>query len=80
MDTEVVVPLDDIQVDEHLNYIERPVAVFERKVKVLQNKEIPLVKVQWEHLRGSEWTWEPEAEMREHYPKLFTTAYFEDEV
>lgn len=43
-------------------------AILERKVKVLWNKEIPLVKVQWEHRRGSEWTWEPEAEMQEHYP------------
>ncbi|KAJ9557024.1 hypothetical protein OSB04_011638 [Centaurea solstitialis] len=34
-------------------------------------KEIGTVKVQWQHRRGSEWTWEPEAEMREKYPELF---------
>ena len=51
MDQEAVVPLDDIQVDEHLNYVERPVAILERKKKILQNKVIPLVKVQWEHGR-----------------------------
>ena len=45
LDDEAVVFLDDIQADEYLNYIERPVAVVERKMKVLQNKEIPLVKV-----------------------------------
>ncbi|KAJ9565976.1 hypothetical protein OSB04_001942 [Centaurea solstitialis] len=66
------VPLDDIQVDESLNYIERPVAVLERKVKKLRSKEIGIVKVQWQHRRGSEWTWEPEAEMRECYPELFS--------
>lgn len=80
MDQEVVVSLDDIQVDEHLNYVERSVAILERKMKVLQNKEIPLVKVQWEHRRGSEWTLEPEAEMRQHYPTLFASADFKDEV
>ena len=41
--------LDDIQVDERLNYVKKPVAVIERKIKVMHNKEIPLVKVQWQH-------------------------------
>ena len=58
--------------DESLNYVERPVAVLERKVKRLRNKEIGTVKVQWQHRKGSEWTWEPEAEMRDKYPELFT--------
>ena len=80
MDQEAVVSLDDIHVDERLNYVERPVAILERKKKILRNKEIPLVKVQWEHRKGSEWTWEPEAEMREHYPTLFIPADFEGEV
>ncbi|KAJ9541664.1 hypothetical protein OSB04_028170 [Centaurea solstitialis] len=62
------IPLDDIQVDESLNYVERPVAVIDRKVKRLRRREIGIVKVQWQHRKGSEWTWEPEAEMREHYP------------
>ncbi|KAJ9544494.1 hypothetical protein OSB04_024201 [Centaurea solstitialis] len=66
------IPLDDIQVDESLNYVERPVAVIDRKVKRLRSKEIGIVKVQWQHRKGSEWTWEPEAEMREHYPELFS--------
>ena len=70
----------DIQVDERLNYVERPVAILERTMKVLWNKEIPLVKVQWEHRRGSEWTWEPEAEMREHYQDLFAAVDFEEKV
>ncbi|KAJ9557738.1 hypothetical protein OSB04_012352 [Centaurea solstitialis] len=64
------IPLDDIQVDGSLNYVERPVAVLDRKVKRLRSKEIGIVKVQWQHRKGSEWTWEPEAEMREHYPEL----------
>ncbi|KAJ9538901.1 hypothetical protein OSB04_031634 [Centaurea solstitialis] len=47
------VPLDDIQVDERLNYVERPIAVLERKTKTLRNKEVGIVKVQWEHRKGS---------------------------
>ena len=72
--------LDDIQVDERLNYMERHVTILERKKKIMRNKEIPLVKVMWEHRRGSKWTWEPEAEMRENYLALFTSTDFEDEV
>ena len=54
--------LDDIQVGERLDYVERHVAIQERGVKAMRDKEVPLVQVQWEHHRGSEWTWEPEAE------------------
>ena len=73
MDQKVVVSLDDIKVDERLYYVET-------KVKILRIKEVPMVKVQWEHRRGSEWTWEPGAEMREHYLELFATTDFEDEI
>jgi hypothetical protein len=45
--------------------------ILERKTKSLRNKEIGLVKVQWQHRQASEWTWEPEAEMRSNHPELF---------
>ena len=66
VDDSVVVPLEDIQVDDILNYIERPIAILDRKTKDLRNKRVELVKVQWKYHKGSEWTWEPEDEMREH--------------
>jgi hypothetical protein len=44
-DETAVVPLEDIQVDESLNYVERPIAILERKLKKLRNKEIGIVKV-----------------------------------
>ena len=77
-----MVPLEDIQVDDSLNYIERLVAILDRKSKDLRNKRVELVKVQWQQLKGSEWTWEPEDEMREHYPEHFQdqAADFEDEI
>ena len=82
VDDSAVVPLEDIQVDDSLNYIERPVAILDRKSKDLRNKRVELVKVQWQHRKGSEWTWEPVEEMMEHYPELFQdrAADFEDEV
>ena len=54
LDEEAVVSLDDIQVDEHLNYVERPMAVLERKVPFQPNREVHLVKGYWKHRRGSE--------------------------
>ncbi|KAJ9553882.1 LOW QUALITY PROTEIN: hypothetical protein OSB04_017927 [Centaurea solstitialis] len=65
------VPLEDIEVDERLNSAEKPIAVLEIKTKTLRNKEVRIVKVQWEHRKGSEWTWEPEEEMRRNHPELF---------
>ena len=46
VDESAVISLDDIQVDGGLNYVERPIAILERKTKRLQNKEVKLVKVQ----------------------------------
>ncbi|KAI3735110.1 hypothetical protein L6452_14598 [Arctium lappa] len=48
---DVVVPLEDIQVDEKLSYIEEPVAITDLKIKKLRNKEIRLVKVQWNFIK-----------------------------
>lgn len=46
-DDSVVVPLDDIKVDERLNYIERPIKNLDRKPQTMHNKVVGLVKVQW---------------------------------
>lgn len=46
-DDSTVFPLDDIQVDDCLNYFERPVAILDKKVKALRKKVVPLVKVLW---------------------------------
>ena len=45
IDKSFVVPLDDIQVNDLLNYIEWPVAILDMKTKALRNKVVPLVKV-----------------------------------
>ena len=80
MHESVVVPLEDIRIDERRKYVEKLIAILERKIKKHRNKAIGTVKVPWQHLKGSEWTWEPEAEMREHYPELFEGRDFEDEI
>ena len=52
-----------------------------REVKQLQNKQVPLVKVLWQHHGREEATWEPEATMRAQYSQLFELGMnFEDEI
>ena len=80
MDVTVILSLDDIQLDKQLNYVERSIMILDRKMKTLRNKVLPLVKVEWQHQKGFEWTWELVSEVREHYAKLLTSADFEDEV
>jgi hypothetical protein len=65
-------PLNEIQVDERLNFKEEPVEIVERQVKRLRRKKIAIVKVKWNAKLGPEYTWEPEAEMKRKYPHLFT--------
>ncbi|KAK9071361.1 hypothetical protein SSX86_009929 [Deinandra increscens subsp. villosa] len=70
-DESAYVPLDDLVIDDRLNYVERPIAILDRKVKRLRNKDVNQVKVQWEHRKGSDLTWESEEEMQRYYPHLF---------
>ena len=56
VDSSAVVPLEDIRVDDSLNYIERLVAILDRTTKDLRKKKVQLVKVQWQHRKGSAWT------------------------
>lgn len=72
VDSSTIVPIEDIQIDESLNYLEKPIAIVDRKSKVLRSgKTVYSVKVQWRHKKGSECTWEPEEEMKTNYPDLF---------
>ena len=47
MDDSTTVSLEDIQVDDRINYIERSVSILDQKMKTLSNKVVELVKVQW---------------------------------
>ncbi|KAL0537623.1 hypothetical protein IC582_026606 [Cucumis melo] len=66
-----VVDYEPLEIDENLSYTEQPVEVLAREVKMLRNKEIPLVKVLWRNHRVEEATWEREDDMKSRYPELF---------
>ncbi|KAD0546611.1 hypothetical protein E3N88_23289 [Mikania micrantha] len=63
-DEQAHVTLDDIEVDDRLNYIEEPVEIVDTKEKQLRNKTVRQVRVQWKHRKGSDTTWEKDEEMR----------------
>nr|GEX75755.1 hypothetical protein [Tanacetum cinerariifolium] len=68
------VPLDKIQVDAKLNFVEEPMKIFEREFKKLKWSRISIVKVRWNSKRGPEFTWEGEDQMRLKYPHLFSCS------
>ncbi|GKG10758.1 hypothetical protein Tco_0342158, partial [Tanacetum coccineum] len=62
-DPTLQVPLDEIQVDAKLNFVEEPVEILEREFKKLKRSRIAIVKVRWNSKRGPEFTWEREDQM-----------------
>ncbi|GKA80979.1 putative reverse transcriptase domain-containing protein [Tanacetum coccineum] len=68
------VPLDEIRVDDKLNFVEEPVEIMEREFKKLKRSRIAIVKVWWNSKRGPEFTWEREDQMKLKYPQLFSDA------
>ncbi|GJZ03932.1 hypothetical protein Tco_0537207 [Tanacetum coccineum] len=58
-DPTLKVPLDEIQVDAKLNFMEEPVEILERELRINSVSRIPC-QVRWNSKRGSEFTWELE--------------------
>ncbi|GKB15952.1 putative reverse transcriptase domain-containing protein [Tanacetum coccineum] len=71
-DDTLVIPLEEIQLDDKLNFVKEPVEIMDREVKHLKRSRIPIIKVHWNARRGPEYTWEREDQFREKYPYLFT--------
>ncbi|GJR99862.1 putative reverse transcriptase domain-containing protein [Tanacetum coccineum] len=63
-DEPLAIPLDEIQIDDKLNFIEEPIEIMDREVKRLKQIRIPIVKVRWNSRRGPEFTWEHEDQMK----------------
>ena len=71
-DESLIVPLEEIHIDEKLQFSEEPVEVMDRETKVLKRSRVPIVKVRWNSQRGPEYTWEREDQMKQKYPHLFS--------
>nr|GEY58244.1 putative reverse transcriptase domain-containing protein [Tanacetum cinerariifolium] len=60
----VQVPLDEIEIDENLRFVEEHIEIVEWDVKRIKRRRIPLVKVRWNSRQGAEYTWEREDQFR----------------
>ncbi|GKD31895.1 putative reverse transcriptase domain-containing protein [Tanacetum coccineum] len=70
-DESLVIPLEEIQVDDKINFIEEPMEIMDREVKQLKQSRIPIVNVRWNSRRGLEFTWEREDQICSKYRHLF---------
>jgi hypothetical protein len=66
-------PLQGLDVQEDLTYIEHPVKILETSERVTRNKRIKMCRVQWSHHTEDEATWEQEDELKKTYPDLFAS-------
>ncbi|KAD4981926.1 hypothetical protein E3N88_18597 [Mikania micrantha] len=70
-DKSLLIPVEEIQVDEQLHFIEEPLKIMNREVKQLKRSRILIIKVRWNSKRGPDFTWEREDYMKSKYPHLF---------
>nr|GEW65186.1 hypothetical protein [Tanacetum cinerariifolium] len=71
-DENLVIPLEEVQLDDKLHFIEEPVEIMDREVNQLKQSRIPIVKVRWNSRRCPEYTWEREDFFKRNYPHLFS--------
>ncbi|XP_070041162.1 uncharacterized protein [Nicotiana tomentosiformis] len=57
-DPSLIVLVETIEVNEELTYVEIVVAILDRQVQKLRNKEIASMKVLWQNQQVEEATWE----------------------
>ncbi|KAH0724552.1 hypothetical protein KY284_000417 [Solanum tuberosum] len=72
-----VLQYDAVELDDHLTFVEEPVAILARDVRRLRSRAIPVVKVRWRHRPVEKATWETEQEMREQFPGSFEPSAYE---
>ncbi|GJX08300.1 putative reverse transcriptase domain-containing protein [Tanacetum coccineum] len=68
----LVIPLEELHVDDKLHFVEEPVEVVDREMKRLKRSRIPIIKVRWSSKQGPKFTWERKDQFKKTYPHLFT--------
>nr|GFB46679.1 putative reverse transcriptase domain-containing protein [Tanacetum cinerariifolium] len=68
----LAVPLDGLDFDDKLQFVEEPIEIMDREVKRLRNSRVPIVKVGWNSRRDPQFTWEREDQFKKKYPHIFT--------
>nr|GEV64855.1 putative reverse transcriptase domain-containing protein [Tanacetum cinerariifolium] len=55
-DESLVIPLDELRIDDKLHFVEKLAKIMDREVKQLKKSRIPIIKVRWNSKRGPEFT------------------------
>nr|GEV20608.1 hypothetical protein [Tanacetum cinerariifolium] len=55
-DEDLIIPLDEVRIDEKLHFIEEHIKIMDREIKQLRQSWIPIFKVRWNSSRGPEYT------------------------
>ncbi|GJU18347.1 hypothetical protein Tco_1146313 [Tanacetum coccineum] len=71
-DENLIIPLEEIQLDDKLHFIKELVEIKDREVKELKQSRIQIVKVRWKSRLGPEFTSEREDFFKSKYPHLFS--------
>ncbi|GJV14931.1 putative reverse transcriptase domain-containing protein [Tanacetum coccineum] len=71
-DESLVIPLEELRIDDKLHFMEEPAEVMDHEIKQLKRSRIPIIKFRWNSKRGPEFTWEREDQFKQKYPHLFT--------
>ena len=61
----------DLVIEPDHTFIKHPIRVLDRRVKMLRNREVPLLLIQWSKRSPEEVTWETEESIRTSYPEFF---------
>ena len=64
-------PVEGLEVQEDLTYIEKPTQILEFADRVTRRNTIRMCKVRWGHHSEEEATWEREDDLKAKYPELF---------
>jgi hypothetical protein len=64
-------PVEGLEVQEDLTYIEKPTQIIETADRVTRRKTIKMCKVRWGHQSQEEATREREDDLMAKYPELF---------
>ncbi|GKE99465.1 hypothetical protein Tco_0022816, partial [Tanacetum coccineum] len=73
-ESDIQVPLEEIEIDENLCFVKEPIKIAAWDVKKLKRRRIPLVKVRWNSRQGAEYTWERGDQFKTKYPHLFVST------
>jgi hypothetical protein len=66
-------PMEGLEVQEDLTYIEKPTQISETTDRVTRRKTIRMCKVRWGYHSEEEATWEHEDDLMAKYPELFAS-------